>query len=251
MEIQGALDRLYDQARRHVVHEDDLVDRRLKWTITISGFLFAAYGATWIAYPKSFPVQDTEVSINLTVVQIVLCMFGFLASLISVPSIHAAHLAIRAITRKYSNFVEANEHAIRAQKAQVWKLIGDKVTHLPGFYSSLYLPILLASIWTIVMSIDVSIISYIVLSQLGMRSDFYCAVFVIVFATAGILFLLWLYSWKLKQRLETAVEESETVKKLRASGDLKNVSVISEDTFQFELFPSDEKPVDSKGQSDV
>ena len=34
----------YERIRSYVVHEDDLISSRLTWSLTVHGFLFAAFG---------------------------------------------------------------------------------------------------------------------------------------------------------------------------------------------------------------
>lgn len=142
--LEKRLAQIYQEGRAFVEHEDDLVDRRLKWVITISAFLFAAYGGSLIA---SANVEDTDQATLLSVSRISMGVFGVMSATIGATSIHAAHLAIKAVARKYGNFVLNNAEEIRKQKLHVWKLIGDSLSQLKGFSSSLIQPYLIAGVW--------------------------------------------------------------------------------------------------------
>ncbi|SHG80800.1 hypothetical protein SAMN05444003_1022 [Cognatiyoonia sediminum] len=166
-QLEERLNTLFQQARDYVIHEDDLVDRRLKWVITITGFLFAAYGATWIAWPDEVklngPLQGAEyIALSLCIVRMTLAIFGYASARIGAISIQAAHHAIRAVTRKYNNFIMMNRTQILEQRLQVWQLIGDRLTHLPGFYSSAFTPFGIAVLWAITFQID-CILIYMIL----------------------------------------------------------------------------------------
>lgn len=226
---------LYDQGRRHVVHEDDLVDRRLKWAIAISGFLFAAYGATWVAF-TSFP---PEIVASIYAVQLVVALMGIGSSLVAIPSIHAAHLAIRAITRKYNKFIESNAEQIESEKIQVWKLIGDRITHVPGFYSSLFIPFGLAASWFLVAFSAVNLIAYSFSVSLEAAFIYPYILSALFFILLIFLHLLFGYARRLLQRIQQTEGESETVKALRAAGLERNISIISEDSFLWKPFSQD------------
>lgn len=154
--LQRRLKQLYSEARAFVEHEDDLVDRRLKWVITVSGFLFAAYGGTMIASASPGIATNPDLQVVLSGVRIAIGIVGFVSALIGAQSIHAAHLAIRGVTRKYNIFLEYNKTDILYNGLQVWKLIGDKLTHLPGFNASVFNPYLIAFVWSALIAIECS-----------------------------------------------------------------------------------------------
>lgn len=143
--LERRLSRIFAEGRLYVQHEDDLVDRRLKWLITISGFLFAAYGGSLIASANDAIEPNQKIVVSLA--RIGMGVAGFLSCLIGASSINAAHRAIKAINRKYSSFVLENEAGIREEKLHAWQLIGDRPNKLPGFASSLAQPYLIAVAW--------------------------------------------------------------------------------------------------------
>ena len=155
--LESRLELLYQQARSFVEHEDDLVDRRLKWVITISAFLFAAYGGSFIAYSST----DKELEKNLlSVARLAMCFSGYCSSMMGARSIQAAHHAIRAITRKYNAFLYSNRNEIIEGKLQVWKLIGDRATHVPGFMSAISQPFYIAWVWIVLALAEVFILLF-------------------------------------------------------------------------------------------
>ena len=159
-ELERRLNTLYEQARSFVEHEDELVHQRMQWMLATSAFLFAGYGATWIAWPDVINDRPQLSVYVLSVVRVVVCVLGGVASMFSLQSIVAAHHAIRGVNRKYSNIIQANSTSILAHDLQVWKLIGDRSTHIPGFYSSAYLPLGITITWSVAGLMDVLLIIY-------------------------------------------------------------------------------------------
>ncbi len=256
--LECRIETRYEQGRRNVMHEDDLVDRRLKWAITVSGFLFAAYGATWIAWPKGFAEEATLLAPVLCGVGIALGVLGAACGMVAIPSIHAAHLAIRAVTRKYNTFVVANEQEIRRQKLQVWKLIGESVTHIPGFYSSLWLPYGITAVWFVLITMDLGILGFILAGALGLAEGWIpvgCTLLAVILGCA--LHQLVRTGLGSVRKIRKAATDSESAERLRQAGDVHNATVISMDTFEFELPPQDGPDrqqggaAAAKGQSDV
>ncbi len=156
--------RLYDlfyMARGMVEHEDSLVNSRLMWVLTFSGFLFATYGGSLIAEASLLKnvISDnmdgtlrnfsTRNQIDMT--RSVLSIVGVLSCIVGANSIAAAHSAIRRIVKKYGSFVVANKGQIESEGVQVWKLIGDAETNVAGFQLALALPYILAMSWSILL----------------------------------------------------------------------------------------------------
>ncbi len=154
--LERRLARLFDEGRRYVQHEDDLVDRRLKWIITISGFLFAAYGGSLIATANV--KENASQMMLLSGARIGMGIAGVISCIIGASSINAAHRAIKAIARKYTAFVIANAKGIEEEKLQAWQLIGDRPSKLPGFSSSIFMPYLIANVWFALLLLEVALV---------------------------------------------------------------------------------------------
>jgi hypothetical protein len=96
---------LYDSVRAYIAHEDELVNYRTTWMLTINGFLFAALG---LILPKLLD-ETSKPSLNLGAITLylvfigMLCLIGLVASFTSCNALSAAYestLAIKTICKK-------------------------------------------------------------------------------------------------------------------------------------------------------
>ncbi|MBA86405.1 hypothetical protein ACSSNL_09555 [Thalassobius sp. S69A] len=58
--LEDQSDRIFDEVRRLVEHEDGLVDKRIAWMLAFNGFLFAAYGLSLGAEISLLEFTPTE-----------------------------------------------------------------------------------------------------------------------------------------------------------------------------------------------
>ena len=86
--------KVYELFRSHVVHEDDLIDQRTTWAVTIQGFAIAALGF-------SVGSSGTNPKHQLTALIITIATIGIGVALISYVSVRAAQLAIRGICEEW------------------------------------------------------------------------------------------------------------------------------------------------------
>jgi len=96
----------YDRLRQYVVHEDDLINSRLTWSLTIHGFLFAIYGlllgkaADLFAQLAKSTIPNEWVTLEhvitgLLIFQLPVAIFGIVVGLKSEEATVAAHNAIQ------------------------------------------------------------------------------------------------------------------------------------------------------------
>ncbi len=182
--------RVFTQARQLVEHEDDLVDRRLKWLITISGFLFVAYGASFL--PSSnlntdkcaelFPEIEGDCRTAAVVVfaRLAMAILGVVNCLTGTKSIQAAHLAIAAISRKYKDFLMVNKADLKTEAIQVFRLIGDDGMRIPGASFSFSTPYMLAGVW--IALIALSAVEFL---SLFLHAEYFPAVVFVGILSAG------------------------------------------------------------------
>jgi len=94
----------YDRVRDYVKHEDDLINSRLTWSLTIHGFLFAIYGIlmvkiTELCVPRhdnpGLPASLGRVIALLFFLQAPIAAFGAVVGFLSREAIAAAHNSIQ------------------------------------------------------------------------------------------------------------------------------------------------------------
>lgn len=111
--------------RDYEEHEDDLINSRLQWNITIQGFLFATYG---FSLQKLAEVQATGMGVfALRWLIFVLPIVGMSISVFSWKSIDAAQTAIRNLGAHWKRIVGT-------QNPQLPNLVGggDPIDDKPG-----------------------------------------------------------------------------------------------------------------------
>lgn len=86
----------YEQLRKYVQHEDYLINFRLTWSLTIHGFLLAAYGFT---FQKLDVVINGEHAMRLYAIALFIfqALLAFLGCLVALGSHLGVHAALRAI----------------------------------------------------------------------------------------------------------------------------------------------------------
>jgi hypothetical protein len=92
----------YERLRAYVQHEDGLINSRLTWSLTVHGFLFAAFGllAGKIAdivvnSPDPPSLQLQNVVIILMVLLLVIALVGVVVGILSRMAIAASHYAVQ------------------------------------------------------------------------------------------------------------------------------------------------------------
>ena len=168
--------------REYVKHEDDLINNRLSWNVTIQGFLFAAYtfslqkiGDIRLGLlnkdidPKRIgPLKVLHTLSDLHFLLAALAFTGIVVSMAVYLSIRAARLAISELENRwhelhdsyapkgtfewwpwYRNYLKGRETAHKTHGPLLPGLIGGghPAAHWLGFYAPTYLPVLLVLVW--------------------------------------------------------------------------------------------------------
>ena len=137
---------LYDRIRAKIEHEDNLVNQRIMWMITLQGLLFTAYGFSLSAEASSLSFANTNpdayhvFKANLTTLRTAMTYTGISASVAALMGVVAANRAIRD-----------DENQIQSQTnlppTVLKKPIGQRATNRLGMTCSLLMPILGGIAW--------------------------------------------------------------------------------------------------------
>jgi hypothetical protein len=90
---------LYGVYREYVKHEDELINRRQSWNLTLQGFLFAAYGV--ILQVATNPKSDPSVIVHFKQLVYVFPALGALVGIQVLVSIYAAQAAIGGLKKQW------------------------------------------------------------------------------------------------------------------------------------------------------
>lgn len=92
--IKEEVERLYHRIRAKIEHEDNLVNQRIMWMITLQGLLFTAYGFSLSAEATSLSVSSSDkmsfIS-TLTILRQAMVAIGVGSSLATLLGVIAAH----------------------------------------------------------------------------------------------------------------------------------------------------------------
>jgi len=90
-ELEDAV-RIYDLYRDYVKHEDELINRRLSWNLTLQGFLFATYGVSFQVLGNS--AASDELKRHIKLLACALPVIGGSVAILALLSILAAQASI-------------------------------------------------------------------------------------------------------------------------------------------------------------
>jgi hypothetical protein len=82
----------FELLRDYLKHEDNLVDHRIKWNLTIQGFLFTAFG---------FSLQKADNPLLQELASLLIPIAGSIISLCATCGIFAAHLSLKSLARHW------------------------------------------------------------------------------------------------------------------------------------------------------
>jgi hypothetical protein len=108
---------VYRAYRDYIVHEDDLVNQRTTWSITIQAFVIAIFGLTYQKKMESivsfYGLDDKTTNytlelLNKLVIQfdqflLIIAIFGLVVASISGAAVYAAQRAIRFVSLKWTS----------------------------------------------------------------------------------------------------------------------------------------------------
>jgi hypothetical protein len=144
------IEALYDRIRAKIEHEDNLVNQRIMWMITIQGFLFTAYGFSLSAEASSLSVLDSNSEAYTVFRSTVIALHQAMVA-VGIGSSFAAFVGVVAAHRA----IRDDERALcRMQKGLTYELktipkspIGRRITNILGIICSLAIPFLGGLVW--------------------------------------------------------------------------------------------------------
>ena len=153
----------YALVRARIIHEDELINQRLVWMITLNGLLFTAYGfslsaegsslsalAAAASAPKEVAasIKDAYDSLTSTIITIRSAMtwIGISSSLAAFFGVIAANRAIRNDQAYFADYLRGVRGAVDSS-VKVPLILGRWSTNLLGMVSAMAVPFLVAGTW--------------------------------------------------------------------------------------------------------
>ncbi|MCC5605726.1 hypothetical protein LC612_02685 [Nostoc sp. CHAB 5834] len=144
--IKEEVERLYDRIRAKIEHEDNLVNQRIMWMITLQGLLFIAYGFSLSAEATSLSVSSSDkmsfIS-TLTILRQAMVAIGVGSSFATLLGVIAAHRAIRDDERTLRRGQDNSKSDLKTFPNP----IGRRVTNIIGMICGLAFPFLGGVVW--------------------------------------------------------------------------------------------------------
>ncbi len=140
---QRAVELLYDRIRAKIEHEDNLVNQRIMWMITLQGLLFIAYVFSLSAEATSLCVSNSDfISTLITIRQAMIAVgvgSSFTTLLGVIAALRAIHHDERTLHRGLDNY--------KSYLKTFPNPIGQRVTNIIGMICSLAYPFLGVVVW--------------------------------------------------------------------------------------------------------
>lgn len=140
---------LYDRIRAKIEHEDNLVNQRIMWMITLQGLLFTAYGFSLSAEATSLSTLGSNLKAHemfmstLTTLRQAMVAVGVGSSFATLLGVIAAHRAIRDDERTLRRALNNSKSGLKTFPNP----IGRRVTNTIGIICSLAFPFLCGVVW--------------------------------------------------------------------------------------------------------
>jgi hypothetical protein len=140
---------VYDQFRKYLTHEDDLVNQRTTWAITIQSFSLAAVGWVFSALTADMNARNYYRAIQAVHLIQFFCALGIGVSIISAGGIAAAQTAIRRLEMNWGCVVARSPY-----KAYFPMLAGggSRRALWMGHAMPLALPVFLVLLWILLLT---------------------------------------------------------------------------------------------------
>lgn len=133
--------------RSRIEHEDNLINHRLSWLMAFTGFLFAAYGLSFVPEAASLtkfasaPEETLRLQNKIDAMRLLLQMVGAGAALMALLGICAANRAIRDCTRNHiKDYKDLEDYHYVFP-------IGYRATSRAGMIASTMFPCLIFTVW--------------------------------------------------------------------------------------------------------
>lgn len=145
--------RVYEMYRAYIVHEDDVVNQRTTWSITIQFFTIATLGFSYqkrMEIVSNFCINHIQTPFvhdfltRFDRFMMILAVFGCAVSFISGLSAYAAQRAIKSIRASWK--ATSSKHT----EYQIFPALtggGDRQAHILGHLWALVLPIFFVVFW--------------------------------------------------------------------------------------------------------
>lgn len=155
-------ERVFALFRKYITHEDQLINHRTTWLITMQSFLWATFGFSYQVKFGLF-VKLTEAKIDPALVSaasdqyngflLVLAIVGFFTAVVCYLSVNAATNAIDALRQKW----DASPYK-RSSNAYLPEITGGGHYTAPWFGTvvSKALPVLLSFLWFLTIAVILS-----------------------------------------------------------------------------------------------
>jgi hypothetical protein len=142
----------YDRMRGKVEHEDNLVNHRMMWMITLHGFLYASYGLAISPAIEKFFRNDSDLSIDLSWDQLqylsdlksIIALVGIISGIAAFIGIVAAFRAIRR-----DDYFLSVVRRDCIEPVHVPTLIGHGASNVLGMLCGLLIPFLSIGAWVL------------------------------------------------------------------------------------------------------
>jgi hypothetical protein len=137
---------VYDQFRKYLTHEDDLVNQRTTWAITIQSFSLAAVGWIFPALTANMNAKNYLAAMHSVHLIQFFCTLGVGVCIISACGIFAAQTAIRGLEANWTNVVA------RSPYSEYFPMLaggGSRHALWMGHSVPLALPIFLMVLWMV------------------------------------------------------------------------------------------------------
>ena len=144
---------LYSIYRDYVKHEDELINRRLSWNLTLQGFLFAAYGVSFQVLAG--PPNDAGLKQHMHYLPCVFSAVGLAVAILVLMSIMAAQDSIDGLRTAWH---EPSRHIDEALREALPGLTGagQSFANRWGKVPQVGIPIVIILAWLMLLAIAVS-----------------------------------------------------------------------------------------------
>lgn len=146
--------KLYNCTREKIIHEDNLINHRIMWAITLNGLLFSAYGFSLMADSGAMAaLTATATPSQIAAHQTLMSTINILRQgmvYVGIGSSVAAFIGMAAAYRAIKNDAIFFEYRIKQSELETnaWPSpIGQPVTNMMGMISGLAVPLLIAAVW--------------------------------------------------------------------------------------------------------
>ncbi|MET0283978.1 MAG: hypothetical protein ABW352_05895 [Polyangiales bacterium] len=147
-------ERRYELFRDYLKHEDELINHRLVWGLSIQAFVVAAFAVSldrWWQLEQQ-PASHWKLLYEL-LVRSVIPGFGFVISVASTAGIYAAHRAVRHVVKRWHARPDATAYVV--QQFMPGLTDGGAEPRLPwGMLASLLPSLAIGVFWLIVIAVQ-------------------------------------------------------------------------------------------------